>query len=438
MKLLSLLLLCLLFNLNASIIGLEKCKTFTLQNGLKVICIENNKLPIVSFSIWYKCGAQCDSLKKSGVAHYLEHMAFNLNEGAFENFLDDIGALRNALTSINTVCFFEIFVKDHLEDIFKNESQRLQFIKINDKTFENERGAILEERNMRVDNSIYGKTLEIECAHLFNRKIGGIPLIGWKKEIEDLTKEDLIEFHNKWFAPNNAIILIVGDVELENIKNLAEKYFGNIKEKPISLKIASNKKDKALKLINFKYPDYSNSVIIQYFYHVPFLAVKNLKKTLALQLGINILMSPANFIYKISELNKNLLNVNIDYEYAEFEYDIVCVSLIGVEVNNLLEYAEIWRFLQDRILKTNITTKELEEAKEQYLLKLSYEGDDLWSLTSFIAFKLVSGFSLLDIQNIENLIKIITPEECEKALKEVFSCPPICVTSITPKGYSND
>lgn len=419
-------------------VGLEKSKIFTLKNGLQIICIENPKLPIVSFSIWYRCGARCDLLGKSGVAHYLEHMACTLNGGKFESFLDEIGAYRNAMTGTSLVCFFEIFSKEHLETVFKNEAERLKTIKIDDKVFESERGAILEERNMRFDNSHLGRMLEVEWAHLFNRQLGGVSIIGWQREIENLKKEDLIAFHEKWFAPNNAIIIASGDVNFEDVTALAQKYFGDIKEKSIPVKEPSNKKPDSFKMLDLKIPGSFSGVKIRYFYHVPFLGTKNFRKSLALELVINILNSPGNFINEIAKANKNPFDVNIEYASAEFEYDYVVVDISGAGVNNINEYNQIWEFVRNQILKTNITPKQLEEAKKRFSLSISYESDDIWSLSTLLGWRLTCGFEFQDIVNLEKTTNLISVDECNKVLKEVFQNAPVCISTITPKGYVND
>lgn len=418
--------------------GLEKSKIFTLKNGLQIICIESLKLPIVSFSIWYKCGARCDLLGKSGAAHYLEHMACSLNDGKFDAFLDEIGAYRNAMTGTSLVCFFEIFSKEHLETVFKNEAERLKTIKIDDKVFESERGAILEERNMRFDNSHSGRMLEVEWAHLFNRQLGGVSIIGWQREIENLKKEDLIDFHKEWFAPNNAVIIVIGDINFENIKMLTQKYFGDIKEKQISCKKPLNRRPDSFKVLNLKIPGSFSGVKIRYFYHVPFLGIKNFRKSLALELAINILNSPGNFINEIATDNQDPFNVNIEYTSAEFEYDYVVVDISGAGMNNLKEYNQIWEFIRNQILKTNITLKQLEEAKKHFTLNLAYESDDIWSLSMFLGCRLTCGFEFQDIVNLEKTTNLISVDECSKVLKEVFQNAPVCISTITPKGYVND
>jgi zinc protease len=167
---------------------------FALDNGLRVVCVKRNSVPIIAFSIWYKCGSKCDLVSKSGVAHYLEHTAFS-SKKEFRDFLEEIGAECNAFTSFNTICFYEIVPKEHLETIFLNESDRMKSIQIDDTDFLSEKGAILEERSMRTDNDPEGAYQETMLANMFNRKTGGIGIIGWKHEINGIKKQETSQFY---------------------------------------------------------------------------------------------------------------------------------------------------------------------------------------------------------------------------------------------------
>ncbi|MDR1235711.1 MAG: insulinase family protein, partial [Holosporaceae bacterium] len=119
---------------------------FVLKNGLRVICIEKKTSPIIFFSIWYRCGSKDDAVSKSGVAHYLEHMAFVSKRMEFNTFLESVGALRNAFTSLNVICFHELVPKENIEVVFNHESMRMKSLDIADDAFLSEKGAILEER----------------------------------------------------------------------------------------------------------------------------------------------------------------------------------------------------------------------------------------------------------------------------------------------------
>ncbi|MDR2068157.1 MAG: insulinase family protein, partial [Holosporaceae bacterium] len=205
---------------------------FSLENGLRVVCVEKKNSPIALFSVWYRCGSKCDAVSKTGAAHYLEHMAIASNRRSCD-FLERIGAEHNAFTSINLICFYEIVPQEYLERVFEYEAERMDSLRIDDGEFKSERGAILEERNQRVDNDPDGARREVMLSNVFNREIGGAALIGWKHEIESIQKQDLHEFHQKWFAPNNATLVIVGDFDLNYVKNLSEKYWGIKKAKKI-------------------------------------------------------------------------------------------------------------------------------------------------------------------------------------------------------------
>jgi zinc protease len=414
---------------------------FTLGNGLRVVCIEKKTSPIIFFSIWYRCGSKNDAISKSGVAHYLEHMAFSSNKMEFSNFLEDIGAAKNAFTSLKTICFYEIFSNEHIESVFSHEAIRMVTLAIDDDIFLSEKNAILEERSTRVDNEPEGALQEAALANIFSREIAGIGIIGWKHEIEAITKEDLYDFHNKWFAPNNAIIVISGDFDLDNIKMLAEKYFGNIPSKSIDDNLKENIADPVSCIREIRYSSSKNGEhsSIEYVYRVPFFAKENLRKAIALEVAVMAMNRPAFFVKKmLKDISNCATNVVFEYESRTFPYDIVCLESSAPSIDDLDNAENLWSYLRNKLMCVGITASELDAVKQRYLISLAYEKDDIARMSNHFGWMLIGGYSVDEIQSMDDLIESISLEECNDLLREIFSQKPCAIIRAVPKGYDRE
>lgn len=412
---------------------------FLLNNGLRVILLEKKTSPIISFSIWYDCGSMCDAPSKSGVAHYLEHMAFCADKGVFDNFLENIGADRNAFTSTRTICFYEIVPSENIETVFKHEAARLKSIDIDKDKFISEKGAILEERSMRCDSNPPGQAFECLSANIFNRYPGGISIIGWKSEIESIEPQDLVDFYDKWFAPNNATIILAGDINIGHVKNLIEKYFGNIKAKKLPEKNKKYEKPKCIKEIKFSSPKTGSLSSVDYIYFVPYLLSSNFRKNMALKLAVQIINQPNFFAKKALEhsLNK-ATNLSFEYIKGYFQYDILIVSIVCSSVNNRVDSEKTWEYLKNKMHSLNINKADLDVVKRQELISMAYKNDDIKKISEYLGWMLSFGYSIGEIQSVDETIQSITTEECAEVLKEVLIPHPIGVLRIVPKGYDRD
>jgi zinc protease len=416
---------------------------FVLKNGLQVVCIKKKSAPIIFFSIWYCCGSKNDAISKSGVAHYLEHMAFSSNKMEFSELLEDIGALKNAFTSINAICFHEVVPKENIEMVFIHEAIRMVSLNFDDDVFQSEKGAILEERSMRVDNDPGGAMQESALANIFNRETGVIGIVGWKHEIETIIPEDLQKFHDKWFAPNNALIVISGDFELDHIKKLAEKFFGKIPskqiEKPRNVSDVFPKTTVCLKEIRYGSPKSGSLAVVEYVYRVPFSSRENLRKSIALDIAIMALNQPAFFVKKML---KDVINcaTHAAFGYVDrvFAQDIVIFEVSASSIEAARDSENMWRYLRKKLLHTGVSQSELDAVKRQYLISLAYKKDDIIKMSNHFGWLLIGGYSLEEIQEIDDIVQSITAKECNDLLQDIFSQEPRAISRIVPKGYDRE
>lgn len=410
-----------------------KVEEFVLDNGLQVIFIRKSPSTVVYFSVWYRCGSLRDFISKSGVAHFLEHMAFETNGREFSNYLEKIGAENNAFTWYNSICFYEIFEKSNLENIAKKEAERMQYIKIDNASFLAEKGAILQERNTRIDNSPWGALMEEGFSNIFNRKGGGIEIIGWKHEIESITKEDLYAYHDKWFAPNNAVLIVVGDIDFSELKRIVKQYFQDIPKKV--LPPVPEKKFTPAEIYNVThYSQKFGGIALQIFYQVPEFSFR---KRMALSLAVEALQLQSSDINReISMLNKDqsLRLAYCDYSLA---YDFLEVSFTE-SIHNREYILAMWKYFKSGILSKGISQKELDLVKKKYLIHSLCSQDEISFLGQFIGNFLMSGYKLNDAVSFIEIIQSIALEECQDVLKVVLSKEPSAILEMVTKGLDRE
>ena len=214
----------------------SRIANFTLGNGMEVVVIPDRRAPVVTHMVWYRIGSADEPPGKSGIAHFFEHLMFkatkNHRAGEFDRRVSEIGGSANAFTSDDYTAYFQTVSPDALPTMMAYESDRMRNLILTDDVIATERDVILEERGARVDNDPGSLLSEEVDATLYQNHPYRIPVIGWKHEIEQLNRIDAIEFYDRYYAPNNAILVVAGDVTPERVKELAEQTYGKIARGP--------------------------------------------------------------------------------------------------------------------------------------------------------------------------------------------------------------
>ena len=206
----------------AQTITSEPPATFTLGNGLKVVVIPDHRTPVVTQMIWYKVGSADETPGKSGLAHFLEHLMFKGTSkhpaGEFSQTVLRIGGNENAFTSTDYTGYFQRVPRDQLGKVMEFEADRMTGLVLKDENVLPERDVVLEEYNMRVANNPEARLTEQIMAALYLNHPYGRPVIGWHQEIEKLDREDALAFYKRFYAPNNATLVIAGDVNADEVR----------------------------------------------------------------------------------------------------------------------------------------------------------------------------------------------------------------------------
>jgi zinc protease len=203
-----------------------------LGNGLEIVIIEDHRAPVVTHMIWYRNGSADDPPGKSGIAHFLEHLMFKGTkthpQGKFSQLIADLGGQENAFTSNDYTAYFQRVAKEHLSVCMDYEADRMKNLVLSDAEVSPERDVVLEERRMRTDSDPSEQLGEALQAALFTQHPYGRPIIGWSHEIESLDRVDALAYYDRFYTPENAILIVAGDVDAAEVVRLAEKYYGPI------------------------------------------------------------------------------------------------------------------------------------------------------------------------------------------------------------------
>ena len=208
--------------------------TFELENGMQVVVVEDHRAPVVQHMVWYRAGSADETSGTSGVAHFLEHLLFKatdtLAEGELSATVAANGGRDNAFTSFDYTAYFQRVAADRLEIMMRMEADRMRNIRLTETNIETERKVIIEERNQRTENNPRALLSEQMRAVQYHNHRYGVPIIGWMHEMETLDMEDVLGFYETYYHPNNAILVVSGDVEPDEVRRLAARYYGVIPE----------------------------------------------------------------------------------------------------------------------------------------------------------------------------------------------------------------
>ncbi len=394
-----------------------------LKNGLEINVIENHKSPIISFMIWYKAGGGDDYSGKSGIAHFLEHLSFEgtniLKAGEYSKIISDNGGISNAFTGLDYTAYYENITKDKLDLVMFLAANRMKQVQITPKVFAKEKKVVLEERLSRYDNNpaaIFNEKLK---AKLWQDLPYGRPIIGFKDEIENLSIEDVKDFYNSFYAPNNAIIVVSGDTTLAKVTKYAKEFFGKIpKSEKLPQRNWSDKKPKIQK---------SNKIVMQderikeprlmKIYAVPSFNKDKSGKAYSLEVLNEILGSSlSSRLYKSLVMDKGkALSAYSFYSGSSFGYGtfgFYCIPKEGVSLNILQKLIEDE---VQKIAKGDITDKEVLEAKQKITNQLEYLKDNPLELSNTFGALLSVGLTAEDIKKYPERIKAVTRQDIIKA-----------------------
>jgi len=401
-------------------------ESFTIPNGLQVVVLPNHRVPAVTQMVWYKTGAADDPRGKSGIAHFLEHLMFKgtrANPGAaFSALIAQNGGRDNAFTTEDYTVFHETVAKDRLDLAMRLEADRMTGLVLDDSAVLPERDVILEERRMRIDNDPSALLREQAIASLYLNASYHNPTIGWEHEMRGLGTADALAFYRDWYAPNNAILIVAGDVESAEVKTLAERHFGPIAARSVPPRLRLEEPPHYAPIrLEMKSPRAAQPSWRR-FYLAPSYRAGATQHVYALQILAEILAGSADsLLHKTLVLDKKLaLSVGTGYSPSALglaEFGVYATPKPGVAIADI--EAAVDAELH-RVLEHGVEAAEVAQAARRMQASAIYSQDSLSGPANIVGTALAIGRSLDEVAAWPDRIGAVTPAEVAAAARAVL------------------
>lgn len=394
---------------------------FKLENGLDVVVIPDHRAPVVTHMVWYRVGAADEKPGVSGIAHFLEHLMFKGTEkiapGEFSKIVARHGGEDNAFTSQDVTAYFQRVAKENLPMVMEMEADRMANLQLLEKDVLTERDVIKEERRSRIENSPSSLLQEQISADLYQNHPYGIPVIGWMHEIATLSRQNAIDFYQQYYAPNNAILIVAGDVTPEAVRELAEKTYGKVTRGP-ELKPRERPTEPqqvAARRVTLK-DERAGKLTWQRYYLVPSFKTAPKGDSEALELLMKVAVEgTTSRIYKRLVVEKKLASsAGGGYSPNGLEYGTLYIYALpakGVSIEAL--EAEIEQIF-DEIRTEGVTEMELKRGQNSYIADYVYGNDSQSGLARRYGFALATGWTIQDIESYPDRLKAVTLEDIKR------------------------
>lgn len=416
------------FGLIASAATAEEVTTFTLDNGMEVVVIEDHRAPVVTHMVWYRVGSADEPVGVSGVAHFLEHLLFKatdeLEAGEFSTTVAANGGRDNAFTSYDYTAYFQRIAADRLGLMMQMEADRMNDLMLTVEDIETERQVIIEERNQRTESNPNALAREqIRAAQYLNHRYG-VPIIGWMHEMEQLQMQDTLDFYELYYSPNNAILIVAGDVEPDEVLALAEEHYGVIPaEAALPERVRPEEPpQRAERRLVFEDPRVSQLYVTR-SYLAPERDAGD-QETAAALLYLSEILGGSSFTsvlgQKLTFEQDIALFSGAGYSGISLD-DTTFIVTVAPSVGVSLEEAEA---AMDQALaefmEEGVDPEQLERIRTQLRASEVFARDDVASLARRYGAALTSGLTVEDVQAWPDVLQAVTAEDIMAAAALVF------------------
>jgi zinc protease len=422
----SAILLALLAGAPAEADPAKRPTSFTLANGLQVVVITDHRTPVVTHMIWYKVGSADETPGTSGLAHFLEHLMFKGTVkhpiGEFSQKVIAIGGQENAATSYDYTNFYQRVPKEQLATMMEFEADRMTGLILKDQDVLPERDVVLEEYNMRVGNSPDARLTEQMMAALYLNHPYGRPTIGWRPEIEKLNREDALAFYKRFYAPNNAIVVVAGDVEPEDVRKLAEQTYGRQIAQPAIPAQRLRPQEpppvgpRTVTLADARVEQPS----VRRYYLVPSAHTTSRKETAALDVLAQALGGGANsYLYRALVIDRQLA-ISAGGWYQSTALDD---SQFGISASPKpgVDFAQIEQVMDQVIADiglNGIRADDLDRVKTQLVSSTIYAQDNQVEMARWYGSAITAGQSIDDVMTWADNVRTVTADEVRDAARK--------------------
>ncbi len=386
-----------------------------LANGLEIVVIPDHRTPVVTHMVWYRNGSADDPLGKSGIAHFLEHLMFKGThahpQGAFSELVAELGGQENAFTSYDYTAYFQRIGKEHLPTLMAFEADRMTNLVLSDEVVGPERDVVLEERRMRTENDPSAQLDEAVQAALFPHHPYGTPIIGWGHEIESLGREDALAYYRRFYTPENAVLIVAGDVDAKTVVALAEDTYGRIPARSDApgRRRPQEPEPRAHRLVTLADEKVEQPTLERVFL-VPSYGSAAPGEAEALEVLAHVLGGgPSSVLYDALVVEQKLA-VNAGAYYMGSAVDDTRLWIFATPAPDV-ELAELDAAM-DRQLETFVATKvdadDLQRAKTRLIADAVYAQDNQVSLARWYGESLATGLGVEDVAAWPDRIDAVT------------------------------
>lgn len=403
-----------------------KAEEFTLDNGLRVVVAENHKAPLVKHMMWYQVGAVDEFRGRGGSAHLLEHLLFRgtkkVSGEEFNRIMEKNGVESNAFTSYDVTVYHQFADVSRLEILMVLEADRMQNLNISEEDFEAERKIVFQERKQVVENNPASPFGERVRQMMWGTSPYGQPVTGLPEEITALKYADTLDFYHKYYAPNNAILVLSGDIDADTVRPLVEKYYGKLEKRPVVREKIAPVTENVHQSLQMSLPNISMPRVSRVFMLPPREELKD--DIYAYDILAELLGGGETAqLYRDLVLQLRLaVGVSASYNYMTRSNTLFGVSMTPNMEKPFTPEAAVQtlnKALQNA--KKALTAERLAQVKRKISANMVYLNDNPQTAANWIGNMLSMGFELEDVQNYEDKINAVTLETVQKAYDNLFN-----------------
>jgi zinc protease len=400
--------------------------SFTLGNGLQVLVIPDHRTPVVTQMIWYKVGSADETPGKSGLAHFLEHLMFKGTAkhpaGEFSQTVLRIGGNENAFTSTDYTGYFQRVPREQLPRMMEFEADRMTGLILKDENVLPERDVVLEEYNMRVANNPDARLTEQIMAALYLNHPYGRPVIGWRPEIEKLDREDALAFYRRFYAPNNATLVIAGDVDAKDVRPMVERTFGAVAAQPAipARRLRPQEPEPvAPRTVTLSDPRVEQPSVKRY-YLVPSANTAAAGESPALDVLAQLMGNGSNsYLYRALVVDRPLaVSASAGYQGTSLDATQFVIAASPKPGVDFAQIEQVFDSVIADVAQNPVRAEDLERVKTQLIAEAIYAQDNQATLARWYGAALTSGLSVEDIRNWPDRIRAVTADQIREAAQK--------------------
>jgi len=410
-----------------------------LANGLRVIVKEDRRAPTAVHMVWYRAGSMDEKDGTSGVAHALEHLMFkgtkNLRAGEFNKRVAEAGGRDNAFTSRDYTAYFQIVPKAALPEMMKLEADRMANLTLDAKEFAAEIKVVMEERRLRTDDNPHALVHETLNSMIFQAHPYRRPIIGWMDDLEHMTWQDARDWYQQWYAPNNAYVVVVGDVDHREVFRLARKHYGPLKAHALPERKPQNEPEQAgIRRVSVKAP--AKLPYLAMAWKAPKLRdVHKDRDPYALDVLAAVLdgHDASRFARNLVRGTRVAQSVGAGYDPTLRGEANFVVDGQPAEGKTIADLEAALRAEIKRIQDEGVSTEELARVKTQSIAAQIYKRDSLMAQAMEIGGAEAAGQSWRDIDTLLEKIKTVTSEEVQAVARKYFTDDTLSIAVLDPQ-----